>query len=179
MSYKKDKNGNEMYKKDIFVLNKENDQIYAKDANGNEIYPKFGLAKNRMNEYYYAKDADGNEYYPQIKKFDFMIPQRNGDVLIARLRSFKQLYPKDKYGNEHYPIDRDHNPIQLLNEQGKIYLTKDERYVYRKTDVLGNKIYTTDPRLGRKLKTLDLTLLSVVCLGNLPLIVSLILTMMV
>lgn len=196
-SYKLDKNGNEFYyyckKKPVFAYNKENDQIYAKDLNGNEIYPKRGifLAQDRYANYYYARDVDGNEYYPTFRKFDVMIPKRRGgDVLIARFKSCRQRYPKDKMGQEHYPVTRDLQPFYLLNEEGSRYeatfsnrdpveIGNAKNHVYQKTDVLGNEVYTTDPKLGRRFRALDLTLLSVVCLGNVPLLVGLALTFVI
>lgn len=182
MLYKCDKKGNEFYNykknKPVFMTNEQNDQIYARDVNGNEIYPKRGIAKDRYYNYHYAKDAGGNEYYPSCKKFDIMITKKNGDVLIAKLNSMKQRYPKDKHGNEFYPIDRNDRPFYLINEYGRRYYGRNKfnsivplnNHVYKKTDALGNKIYTTK-------KKLDLTLL--VCLESLPLILSIVLALVI
>lgn len=183
--YKVDKNGNEIYdKKKTFVTNSRNDEIYAKDVEGNETYPGCILAKDRYNNYYYAKDKHGNEHYPKRKKSDVMFTGNDGRVLIARLHSLKERYPRDKSGREHYPVDESMKPFYLVTESGMFYsatkknkpvsFTDEKNYVYKKRDVLGNKIYTTDPKVGRKMKNFDINLFSVICLSNLPLLVSMI-----
>lgn len=159
--YKLDKNGNEMYnKRKMFGYNSEHDEIYAKDVKGNEIYPGYSLARDRFRNFYYAKDLYNNEYYPTRKKRDVMFTGSDGRAFVARLQSSHESLPT--------------TPFYVLTESTKT--GKDERnHVYHKEDVLGNNIYTTDPKLGRKFKAFDLTLFSVVCLGNLPILVGLIL----
>lgn len=159
--YKLDKNGNEMYdKKKTFAYNSENDEIYAKDAKGNEIYPGCVLAKDRFQNVYYAKDRDENEYYPTHKKCEVMFTGSDGRVLVARLHTLADSYPTKSF--------------YVLAESG-VMKKIEKDYMYHKEDVLGNNVYTTDPKLGRKFKAFDTTLFSVMCLANLPILVGLIL----
>ena len=182
--YKKDKFGNEFYNKHKrFKLNSQNDEFYAKNSKGNEIYPGCRVARDKLGQLYYAKLKDGSEYYPSDNSGDVMFRQKDGKVLIARLNSACQRYPRNKYDVEYYPINNLGKPFYLRNDTGSRYyptlknniplsIEDVNNHVYRKIDSFGNEIYTTDPKLGRKFKTIDFYLLSLVCLGNFPLIIG-------
>ena len=185
--YKKDRFGNEFYNKhQKFKLSNRKDEVYAKDSKGNEIYPGCKVARNSWGQLFYAKLNNGSEYYPSDKYGNVMFMQNDGKVLIARLNSTCQRYPRNKNGIEYYPINYLGKPFYLRNSSGSRYyptlrnniplaIEDVNNYVYKKIDTFGNEIYTTDPKLGRKFKTIDFTILSLVFLGNLPIIISILL----
>lgn len=182
--YKKNKFSNKFYNKHKkFKLNNQNNEFYKKDSNGNEIYSGCRVAKNKSGQLYYAKLEDGSEYYPSDRYGDVMFIQDNGKVLIARLNSTCQRYPRNKYGDEYYPINHLGKPFYLRNDTGSRYypslknniplsIEDEKNHVYKKIDAFGNEIYTTDPKLGRKFKSIDFSLLCLMFLSNIPLIVT-------
>ncbi|GFR32549.1 hypothetical protein TNCT_455511 [Trichonephila clavata] len=142
---------------------------------------------DKYGNYYYAKTCDGDEYYPISKGLSIMVKKKNGEVLIAKYGSKRQRYPIDKNGNEYYPVDKSNKPFYLINEFGEKYFAKTKtnrklslsptnEFIYKKTDTYGNEVYTTDPVLGRQFNKVDIAATCLICLGNLPLFIALVLS---
>lgn len=166
--YPKKANGSEYYLYDvhkipIFAKNSDNDELYAKDIYLNEIYPKTPpfFAKDRHQNIYYARDSEMNEIYPTYKKLNVYAFTREGNVLIAHLKSGRQRYPSNCNGN-YYPVDIKGNPFYLKDENGIKYPAKtnknqfiyleppilDKRHVKKKKDALNNTVYLSYPKIS-------------------------------
>lgn len=109
---------------------------------------------------------------------------RNGNVLIAQLKSGRQIYPSDAKGNAFYPVNRENKPFYLKDENDIIYPAKrknnshiyidppilSKKYVKKKRDAIGNIVYMIKPKINSYYAILDVLCLcftittSIICL---------------